>query len=268
MAIVNVNSKMNDLCYVVNQFRAARYLAFDYCYLYFRTSSSQQILDNMELSCLHLFSYLANWGMVTRGNPLIKSNYSALKPIIEYIASCPSYYWNIDVDMYEDKVSVCGSNFTYSDLVLRIYNEIKEKLESSLSKIQNRFPPLNNSDLHVTDTMVTKIMLGVFGMIPAFDRNFKAAMPVSMVCKRALASISKFYKNNREEIICLQKNFVVHDSNGTPTRILYSKAKIIDMYGFLKGGNGNNNNNGTTVQKNKSQKKQISTKLTNRQKVK
>ena len=40
-----------------------RYASFDYCYRYFRCSTSDQLLADMEKSCLTVGFYLASWGM-------------------------------------------------------------------------------------------------------------------------------------------------------------------------------------------------------------
>lgn len=41
-----------------------------------------------------------------------------------------------------------------------------------------------------SDTLVTKVMLGVFGCVPAFDSNFKLGFEVSTFCAKSLSKVS------------------------------------------------------------------------------
>jgi uncharacterized membrane protein YqaE (UPF0057 family) len=128
--------------------------------------------------------------------------------------------WDIDVDNFnnENIRSICT-----------IYKDVKGIF-------------VNNGSAHLT--LVTKILLGVFGFIPAFDQYFgnafrdifKGDCGFRSVNPKSLACIQYFYKDNQDVIdhyssIIYTKEF----STGNNSNINYSKAKIIDMYGFTKG---------------------------------
>jgi|GEM_PF-6341616 len=49
-----------------------------------------------------------------------------------------------------------------------------------------------------SDILVTKIMLGTFGCVPAFDTHFKKGFGVSTFGSRALRKVGEFYKANAE----------------------------------------------------------------------
>ena len=83
-------------------------------------------------------------------------------------------------------------------------------------------------------TLVTKIMLGVFANIPAFDYYFKKSMKVHSVNKNSLLKIKKFYLENRDVF----DSFEVHTFDfltSNETNNIYTKAKLIDMCGFMDG---------------------------------
>ena len=115
--------------------------------------------------------------------------------------------------------------------VIEIYNEIKSRLI------------LNGcSDL----TLITKVMLGVFGFIPAFDNFFcntfrgiyKGKCGFRRVNINSLSRIKDFYNENRIIIDKLSnETFTTDFKSGSKTKIHYPKAKIIDMYGFTFGIN-------------------------------
>ena len=194
-----------------------RYTSFDYCYNYFW--QTENIEKDIEKSCLVLGFYLASWGMFRGSSFLLQKSVKYFEPIIKYISNQDKSVWKIDVDNY---------NPESMKEIKRIYDGIKELL------IKN-----GNADL----TLITKILLGVFGFVPAFDNyfcdNFRIiAGDAKKKCRfrnldeDSLTVIKDFYKSNKESIDDISKHTFTKDFNGQETKINYPKAKIIDMYGF------------------------------------
>ena len=199
-----------------------RYASFDYCYNYFRTTSNKALSKNLEKSCLVLGFYLASWGMFRGSSFLLQTNINHFKDVIKYISTLNKNVWKIDVDKYDDK---------NIHTMQTIYSQIKTFV------IQGA-----NNDV----TLTTKIMLGVFGFIPAFDQYFCETFRIvsSNECGfrrvniKSLEFIKKFYAANKKEIDKLSNKIYTLDFlTGKKTKIHYPKAKIIDMYGFTKGLN-------------------------------
>lgn len=215
----------NDISEVILQFQnkkspTDRYASFDYCYLYFRKSNSENILEDIEKSCLVLGFYLASWGMLRGSSFLLNHSIKYYEPLIRYIASLDKSVWDIDVNNYSNE---------NIEIILEIYQKCKDLL------IKN-----GNSDL----TLITKILLGVFGFVPAFDRYFcdvfrsmsNGKCGYRRFNKKALENVSLFYLANKVEIDRLSNELMVTKFNGGEVSELnYPKAKIIDMYGFTKG---------------------------------
>lgn len=125
-----------------------RYASFDICFYYFQTNRKNIAkANNIEISCLQLWSYLSSWGMLRGSSKLLQKSPVALKPLVEHIAQ--SQVWDIDVDNYNDE---------NIKKLLEEYHELEEIL--------------NAMDVKPTLTLVTKIMLGVYGNIPAYDTYF------------------------------------------------------------------------------------------------
>ncbi|WP_396140635.1 hypothetical protein [Flavobacterium sp.] len=199
----------------------SRWASFDYCYNYFYENRGQQLVDDIEKSCSVLGFYLASWGMFRGKSYLSQNSLAIYKPVIEYISDLDNSVWEIDVDNYNEK-SI--------DEIINIYKKIKIKIGIKKTHL----------------TLVTKILLGVFGFIPAFDTNFcngfreihkeKKQCGFTRVNKKSLLLIKDFYDSNNELIIDLQnKLFTTDFITGEKTSIKYTKAKIIDMYGFELG---------------------------------
>ena len=92
-------------------------------------------------------------------------------------------------------------------------------------------------------TLVTKIMLGVYGIIPAFDSFFtdtfrsifKNECGFRSVNTKSLNHIKQFYEHNKDDIdYWSTKIFTTDFLTGKKTNVNYTKAKIIDMYGVAE----------------------------------
>jgi len=195
-----------------------RYASFDYCFNYFqsfRESGNISALaspGNIQISCLQLGFYLASWGMLRGSAELLQKSARHLTPIIEVVAGTDPSLWELDAHCYTE------SN------ILR------------LSDLANTIRQVNS---RMSDTLLTKIMLGVFGSIPAFDQFFKLGCGVvglvATFGPKALRRISEFYWKNAAVIDSYRVptfDFV----SGEDTERRYTRAKVIDMAIFIEGG--------------------------------
>jgi hypothetical protein len=212
-----------DIETIVNKFKSQsnpddRYTSFDYCYNYFRTTND--LTQDIEKSCLVLGFYLASWGMFRGSSFLLKKSVRHFEPTIRYIATLDKSVWEIDADNYDEK---------NIQTIIKIYKDIKICLINK-----------DNSDL----TLITKILLGVFGFIPAFDNyfcnSFRAISDGQCGFRKlnikSLSFIKIFYESNKTIIERLSdETFTTDFMTGQKTTINYPKAKIIDMYGFTSG---------------------------------
>ncbi len=217
--------RRTDINSVVNEFQKKnsptdRYASFDYCYYYFRHTSSGLLTDDMEKSCLAIGFYLASWGMLRGSSFLLNKSAKHYWRLIEYIASLDKDTWNIDVNNYnsENKNRICEIYYRIKDIVI------------------------DNGKSHLI--LVTKIMLGVFGFVPAIDTYFgktfrgmfKGKCGFRTLNPNSLTCIHHFYEENKNDIDELSAQIFVTDFfSGRKTDINYTKSKIIDMYGFTSG---------------------------------
>ncbi len=116
------------------------------------------------------------------------------------------------------------------------------QMNPSYDKIKSLLTPKTESKTIPSKTLVTKIMLGVFGCIPAYDRYFIESFKSEgtgfcspKLSPKSIECISDFYTTHKTEIDNLIENSKVKDFYGNETGLKYPIAKIIDMYGFQKG---------------------------------
>lgn len=198
-----------------------RYASFDYCYNYFYSFYKENKLkelsnnENLQIGCLQLGFFLASWGMMRASSFLLEKSVRNYKNLIITISKMNSKLWEIDVDNYNEK------NIA---LLLNCKKDIIEALGKDNAKTWN--------------TLVTKIMLGVFANVPAYDDNFKKFLKKNNYCqtfnKTSLNQIKRFYEENKE-IFDSFKIYTLDFLTSKKTDIIYTKAKLIDMYGLMDG---------------------------------
>ena len=213
-----MNISDNIGSYLEDRSPAKRYSSFDYCYNYFREFYEPGNIEaiagstNVQLSCLQIGFYLASWGMLRGSSFLLQKSVKHYEKLISVIAKMPKVYWEIDLD-------------TYSDARISLLLEIYDHISGSLGE----------DDEYASTTLVTKIMLGVFGNVPALDDNFCKGFGFSKDFNGSLLrKISGFYQTNKEEF---DKHRIktIDFSTGKKTARFYTKAKLIDMVGFIEG---------------------------------
>lgn len=191
-----------------------RYASYDHCYNYFqkhREAGEVPTLANKdarELSCLHLGYFLASWGMFRGKAALLQHSSAALLPAIELISQASDSIWKTDVEHYTDE-------------------RIEELLDFKAAL--GAVVPGGRSG-----TLTSKIMLGVFGCVPAFDRFFCNGFGTSGFRRKALHDLHTYYTRHHEVIESCREMTIDFDGRNTKRR--YTQAKVIDMIFFVEGG--------------------------------
>jgi len=139
---------------------------------------------------------------------LLEKSVRNYKNLILTISKMNPKLWEIDAD-----------NYTEENIELLM--DCKEQIIESLGRENNP-----------SDTLVTKIMLGVFANVPAFDQYFKKSLKVYKFNKKSLLKIKEFYEQNKL-ILDSFKIYTFNFLNSSETDIIYTKAKLIDMCGFI-----------------------------------
>lgn len=192
----------------------ARYRSWEHCYQTFQMCKAEQHLSDKNTNdlCLHLAWYLASWGML-RNSFLMNYDYQIHAPVIRLLFSARY------TDLFEANIHKFTEE-TYISKIMEISDEI--------SKL---YAPKNNGKM-ITDTLVTKILLGTMGCVPAYDSYFKAGLrscgflQTYGVC--SLKQISTFYMQNADLFEKLREKC---SCSGVP----YPPMKILDMCFWQQG---------------------------------
>lgn len=189
-----------------------RYLSWDHCQKSFAHG------QDIDLQALNLAYYLASWGMYRGSGGLLQRNHKIHEGPVTIFHS----------GRYDDlkcsaAISVQESSI---DRILALRNEISSHYGAILFKRGND----PSKPISATDTLMSKIMLGIFGCVPAFDDFLVNGMKELGMKKRkfdeaGLKEIFKFYRANEEEI-----TFCIELVRAEEKLGYYPVMKIIDMY--------------------------------------
>ena len=127
----------------LNSKKHERYNSWNHCYSAFKNETNEKILS------LHLGFYLASWGMYRGSSKLLQKDYLVHLEATRIIKK----YWYLRCEQ-NNEVEI-----KHLDSILQLIKEL-----SSYYKEEN--------NVTATDTLISKIILGTLGCLPAFDRYF------------------------------------------------------------------------------------------------
>jgi len=197
--------------------------SFDYCYNYFKQfyedDNIEGIIEDEDItrrSCLEIGFFMASWGMYRSGEIKEKS-VKIYEPMLTNLVELDDAIWDVDVNEYNEE---------NINLIL-----------DCRDIIANSFYGINP-----THTFISKIMLGIFGCIPAFDTYLAKTsahydLRIGSICRPALENIHGVYLRHQPVIDELRYDNHTLNYDGGHVHRLYPRAKIIDMVLFQKGKN-------------------------------
>lgn len=191
-----------------------RYKSWEHCYSAFLK------YEEFDYLGLHLAFYLASWGMYRGSSGLLQKDYKIHNEAVKIIKS----------KRYDD-IRAYDSEIVRSDIpdILELFNELSDYYKSISYIRKGKYATITP-----TDTLITKIILGAVGSVPAYDRFFRFGLSKFEITKTfgkaSLNGIFDFieYGGNKQLIESTIDELKTKD-------IKYPKMKIIDMYFWSLG---------------------------------
>ncbi|MEQ1525671.1 MAG: hypothetical protein ABL911_02860 [Gallionella sp.] len=185
-----------------------RYLSWEHCYDYF----GQDDVD-LDKACLHMAFYLASWGMYRGSSFLLWKDYLIHKEVV--------------IQLLENKhLRKINADYSDSDIgeIIELCNWVRGWYKDNLGKINGK-----EKAAIASDTLVTKIVLGALGCVPAYDRYFidglrEGGFSPLRPSLDGIKTLVNFYTNHRNQFDSLQAK--IKTVGGTP----YPAMKLVDMY--------------------------------------
>ena len=195
--------------------------SWEHCYRVFRDARTDPSPDYDYLS-LHLAFYLASWGMYRGSSFLLQKDYKVLSPVVEKVLK-PEYDCLFGVactDLRNDDIRAqLKELYDYiADYYFRpIRNEVAErKVPSSVSPV-----------------LITKILMGTLGCVPAYDRFFVDGIKTYKVTTqeyspKSVLKLVDFYEAHNDRLEEARRGMRTED-------LTYPQMKLLDM-GFWQIG--------------------------------
>ena len=194
--------------------------SWEHCYRVFRDARTDSSPDCDYLS-LHLAFYLASWGMYRGSSFLLQKDYKVLSPIVEEILK-PEYDCLFGVacaDLREPGVQEQLTNA--SDYIAKHFGPIRDE-------VAGREVPTP-----VSPVLITKILMGTLGCVPAYDRFFvdgikKYKVTTQEYSLESVRKLAKFYEAHNDRLEEVRHGMRTDD-------LIYPQMKLVDM-GFWQIG--------------------------------
>lgn len=188
--------------------------SWEHCYRVFRDARTDPSPDYDYLS-LHLAFYLASWGMYRGSSFLLQKDYKVLLPVVEEVLK-PEYDCLFRVacaDLREPEVQVMLTKLY--DYIADYFRPIRD--EAAARVVASPVSPV----------LVTKILMGTPGCVPAYDRFFQDGVATYKVTTReySLKSVLRlvdFYEAYKDRLEEARRGFEGDD-------LVYPQMKVLDM---------------------------------------
>ena len=194
--------------------------SWEHCYRVFRDARTDPSPDYDYLS-LHLAFYLASWGMYRGSCFLLQKDYKVLSPVVEKILK-PEYdclFGLACADLRNDDVQTQLTN---------VYNDIANDFGPVRNQVAGREVPSP-----VSPVLITKILMGTLGCVPAYDRFFGIGakylgLEKDTYQEKSLRELVDFYEAHNDRLEEARRGFEVDG-------LIYPQMKLLDM-GFWQIG--------------------------------
>ena len=194
--------------------------SWEHCYRVFRDARTDPSPDCDYLS-LHLAFYLASWGMYRGSSFLLQKDYKVLVPIVEKILK----------PEYDCLFGVACADLRNSD--------VRAQLKKLCDDIAEHFGPIRDEVAGrevvspVSPVLITKILMGTLGCVPAYDRFFvdgikKYKVTTQEYSQNSLLKLVGFYEEHNARLEEARRGMRVGD-------LTYPQMKVLDM-GFWQVG--------------------------------
>ena len=194
--------------------------SWEHCYRVFRDARTDPSPDCDYLS-LHLAFYLASWGMYRGSCFILQKDYKVHTPIVEEILK-PEYD--------------CLLGLACTDVR---NNDIWAQLKKLSDYISDYFDPIRKEvrgravASSVSPVLITKMLMGTLGCVPAYDRFFEEGAKYLGLEKKSynedsLRELADIYEAHNDRLEEARRGFEVDG-------LIYPQMKLLDM-GFWQVG--------------------------------
>lgn len=190
-----------------------RYLSWQHCYNAFILNRSNVDENTFDYLALHLAFYLASWGMYRGSSFLLQKDYKVHIPIVKIIME----------KQYNPLVGITAEELI-KNKNLDLLDEVSTRIRKAYAE---EMPSFNGVINNATDTLVTKILLGTLGCVPAYDRYYVQAVKQYGIStgnynRESVKDVAKYYLTYKDDFEIVRAELSLHGAE-------YPTMKLMDM---------------------------------------
>jgi len=191
-----------------------RYRSWEHCYRYFHRTTHEAIAIDPDHAALQLGFYLASWGMYRGSGFLLQHAYTVHLGVIDQLIA-PRF-----AVLWEQEFGTGDNDSNLVPIILEAIDTVREAYRPFAPSAESR---------QASDTLVTKIILGTFGCLPACDRYFidgfkSASFRYSYLNANFVDRVLGFCRDNLREL--REEQSRIERTGG----MRYPLMKLVDMY--------------------------------------
>ena len=188
-------------------------MSWRHCYNAFSANRNSSDESTMDYLALHLAFYLASWGMYRGSSFLLQKDYKVHTPVVRII-----------MEKRYDPLMGISAEALIKDENLTLLEEVSDRIRKAYADERPSFEGMINN---ATDTLVTKILLGTLGCVPAYDRYYVQAVrrykiSVGEYCRESVKDVANYYLTYKDRFETVREEL---SACGTQ----YPAMKLMDM---------------------------------------
>lgn len=229
MIFENLDVGYKDERVMIERVKFARPYSWDLCYEYFKNHSKflhdpQSEENDWERAAADLAAYLASFGMYTINGPMRAVSRLML---VEFIKK---FYREIAEARFITYDEIYNSNgIIAQENLLKLFNIAKRVFESSV--VQCHY---HKKKYVAKDVMISKILMGIMGVMPAYDSCFEASIEKYNTFRDDKEKVKKSLCGYVEETISLVNDDEVRNYLREEFTGIICKKDDIDNYPIMR----------------------------------
>jgi hypothetical protein len=193
-----------------------RFKSWEHCYKFFLNNYKYlKKADVFDHGCLHLGFYLVSCGLIDKSSVLLQKDYKVHGYFLANVVMNSE-----NNAFFEDREN---GPLNYRSIV-GIDNLIADTRKAYQDHI---FEMDGQSPIHVTDTLASSIIMGVYGNTPGYNRYLKKGLNLFDIRTQfnefSIKELVDFYNQNMDEF---HTGGILFSNDG----VRYTPMKLVDMY--------------------------------------
>ena len=200
-----------------------RYRSWEHCFGHFQKRETFCNSEQLDVAALHLAFYLASWGMYRGSSFLLWKDYTIHRKAVRTLLQ--GRYAGLWDSSSHDQ----SSDAEKVESLLGLFAALRKSYVDQITLVNGE-----RRSVKPSDTLITKMLLGTIGCVPACDRYFivgfrSKGYRFTRFGKEFIAEVLRFCRLERAELSAAEAKLQ------RESKVRYPIMKLVDMYFWQLG---------------------------------